>query len=191
MTEQDYAARVRQLTERWETSADRIAERAFMGDPSAAIAHADALRSCAIALRAALDADAPAEPHQPGEPHDYRLTCAVCGEKGTVRVSVEPTHGATVEPSLRDVLPLLRDILDHLTLSDEYHAQPCSCAERLLALLGGVPLAGGDIAAVLAAVAAPEPRSAEPECLCEGEFPAYCGPECRCHHHEPTKGEPR
>ena len=77
MTEQDYAARVRQLTERWETSADRIAERAFMGDPSAAIAHADALRSCAIALRAALDADAPAEPVCPhGEAS--RHGCDLC-----------------------------------------------------------------------------------------------------------------
>lgn len=28
--------------------------------------------------------------HTEGEPHEYRITCRVCGEQGTVRLSIEP-----------------------------------------------------------------------------------------------------
>ena len=31
-----------------------------------------------------------AESHKPGEAHRYRIECEVCGERGTVRLSVEP-----------------------------------------------------------------------------------------------------
>lgn len=35
--------------------------------------------------------------HQPGEAHDYALTCKTCGQPGTIRVSIDP---ATVPESL-------------------------------------------------------------------------------------------
>ena len=36
--------------------------------------------------------DAPA--HRPGDPHTYRAACTVCGQEGTVRVTLEPQwHG--------------------------------------------------------------------------------------------------
>lgn len=39
------------------------------------------------------------EKHQPGEAHQYDLTCRVCGQNGTVSVSVEPQYAApTVAP---------------------------------------------------------------------------------------------
>lgn len=32
----------------------------------------------------------PSAGHKPGDPHRYLLECAVCGQRGTVRLSVEP-----------------------------------------------------------------------------------------------------
>lgn len=32
----------------------------------------------------------PAGEHAPGDPHQYRITCKVCGERGTIRLSIEP-----------------------------------------------------------------------------------------------------
>ena len=28
--------------------------------------------------------------HEPGDPHQYRITCVVCGEQGTIRLTVDP-----------------------------------------------------------------------------------------------------
>ena len=28
--------------------------------------------------------------HEPGDPHQYKITCTVCGESGTVRITVDP-----------------------------------------------------------------------------------------------------
>jgi hypothetical protein len=30
------------------------------------------------------------EQHKPGDPHQYRLTCEVCGESGTIRLTIDP-----------------------------------------------------------------------------------------------------
>lgn len=29
--------------------------------------------------------------HQPGDPHEYEITCNVCGQVGNVRLTVDPT----------------------------------------------------------------------------------------------------
>jgi hypothetical protein len=58
--------------------------------------------------------------HEPGEPHQYDLTCRLCGQKGTVSVAVEPqyappaverghnhtTGGLPTYPVFRDACPL-------------------------------------------------------------------------------------
>jgi hypothetical protein len=28
--------------------------------------------------------------HQPGDPHQYEIACKVCGQPGTIRISVDP-----------------------------------------------------------------------------------------------------
>ncbi len=33
---------------------------------------------------------APHGEHKPGDPHQYRLTCEVCGDRGTIRLTVDP-----------------------------------------------------------------------------------------------------
>lgn len=48
--------------------------------------------------RGALD-DTPQPPaHKPGDPHLYRIECEVCGQRGTVRLSVEPQASPEEEP---------------------------------------------------------------------------------------------
>ena len=34
--------------------------------------------------------------HKPGDPHQYRITCSICGERGTIRLTVDPEKS---EPS--------------------------------------------------------------------------------------------
>jgi hypothetical protein len=34
--------------------------------------------------------------HKPGEPHEYSVTCMVCGQNGTVRLSIEPQYEGSV-----------------------------------------------------------------------------------------------
>jgi hypothetical protein len=31
-----------------------------------------------------------ADAHKPGDPHQYRITCEVCGERGAIRLTVDP-----------------------------------------------------------------------------------------------------
>lgn len=48
-------------------------------------------------------APAPSEPrHEPGDPHQYRITCEVCGERGTIRLTVDPETALTPAPSDQD-----------------------------------------------------------------------------------------
>lgn len=50
------------------------------------------------------------EEHRPGDPHEYAIRCVVCGEAGTVRLSIEPRYdGAIVgpEPESRTPSPSL------------------------------------------------------------------------------------
>ena len=28
--------------------------------------------------------------HEPGDPHQYRITCKVCGERGMIRLTIDP-----------------------------------------------------------------------------------------------------
>jgi len=37
-----------------------------------------------------VDDKAPRPAHQPGEHHDYRIECEVCGQRGTFHLSIEP-----------------------------------------------------------------------------------------------------
>jgi hypothetical protein len=37
--------------------------------------------------------------HKPGDPHQYKLICEVCGEHGTIRVSVDPETEMGLAPS--------------------------------------------------------------------------------------------
>jgi hypothetical protein len=34
------------------------------------------------------------DPHKPGDNHDYRIECVVCGERGVLQLSVEPQRSA-------------------------------------------------------------------------------------------------
>lgn len=33
--------------------------------------------------------------HEPGDLHRYRIECEVCGQQGTIRLSIDPDHVAT------------------------------------------------------------------------------------------------
>jgi hypothetical protein len=46
---------LRAVADRWDKSANLIAERALVGDPAAALAAANTLRECASQLRAAIE----------------------------------------------------------------------------------------------------------------------------------------
>jgi hypothetical protein len=40
----------------------------------------------------ALRGDPPKGNHEPGESHEYRIECKVCGQPGMVRVSIDPAR---------------------------------------------------------------------------------------------------
>ena len=61
-------------------------------------AEPDLLIESAISdVRAIRGFSASDRPHEPGEPHRYRIDCTICGQPGTVRVSVEPQRKAAEE----------------------------------------------------------------------------------------------
>jgi len=52
-----------------------------------------------IAARAAPQADEGLREHEPGESHHYGpLVCSVCGQQGTIRLSIEPQTAAAAAP---------------------------------------------------------------------------------------------
>jgi hypothetical protein len=43
---------------------------------------------------------AEAEHSSPGDPHHYRITCTVCGEQGTIRLTVDPQTISGIDPAI-------------------------------------------------------------------------------------------
>jgi hypothetical protein len=43
----------------------------------------------------------PSEPHKPGDPHQYRTECHICGQRGYLHVSLEPQFAAPFEALAR------------------------------------------------------------------------------------------
>jgi hypothetical protein len=79
-----------------DTIRDEVREAVLEGDAqdcSSADCIADAVYEIVRSKFAALHADAPGPldaAHKPGGPHEYALSCKVCGEPGTVRLSIDP-----------------------------------------------------------------------------------------------------